>query len=48
MAGSNPVGRVMVWQDGPLQVIGMVPDTVYCDRPSASLDLLLSPALSEL
>ena len=27
--GSNPVGRVMVWQDGPLQVIGMVPDTVY-------------------
>ena len=27
--GANPIGRVMVWQDGPLQVIGVVPDTVY-------------------
>ncbi len=27
--GANPVGRVLVWQDGPLQVIGVVPDTVY-------------------
>jgi putative ABC transport system permease protein len=26
---SNPIGRVMVWQDGPLQVIAVVPDTVY-------------------
>ena len=27
--GANAIGRVMVWQDGPLQVIGVVPDTVY-------------------
>jgi predicted permease len=27
--GSDPIGRVMVGQDGPLQVIGVVPDTVY-------------------
>jgi predicted permease len=27
--GADPVGRVMFWQDGPLQVIGVVPDTVY-------------------
>jgi predicted permease len=27
--GTDPVGRVMVGQDGPLQVIGVVPDTVY-------------------
>jgi ABC-type antimicrobial peptide transport system permease subunit len=27
--GADPVGRVLVWQDGPLQVIGVVPDTVY-------------------
>jgi hypothetical protein len=27
--GADPVGRVLVWQDGPLQVIGVVPNTVY-------------------
>jgi predicted permease len=27
--GSDPIGRVMVWEDGPLQVVGVVPDTVY-------------------
>jgi predicted permease len=27
--GADPVGRVMFWQDGPLQVVGVVPDTVY-------------------
>lgn len=27
--GSNPIGRVMMWEDGPLHVIGVVPDTVY-------------------
>jgi len=27
--GSDPIGRVMLWEDGPLQVIGVVPDTVY-------------------
>ena len=27
--GADPIGRVMLWQDGPLQVIGVVPDTVY-------------------
>ena len=27
--GADPIGRVLVWQDGPLQVIGVVPDTVY-------------------
>jgi predicted permease len=27
--GADPIGRVLVGQDGPLQVIGVVPDTVY-------------------
>ena len=27
--GADAIGRVMLWQDGPLQVIGVVPDTVY-------------------
>ena len=27
--GADPIGRVMRWEDGALQVIGVVPDTVY-------------------
>jgi predicted permease len=27
--GANPIGRMLVWQGSPLEVIGVVPDTVY-------------------